>query len=114
MSFLAKIILPASGLMKPVSTFNNVVFPAPFGPIIQLILLGSILYDTFLNASKAPNRLVILIHSNERFSCLSKDDPLNIKYFVRQALLKFFFELGRVQLLLSALLLFYLCFVGGM
>ena len=54
MSAPLKVTMPAVGGTKPVSTLINVVFPAPFGPIIETCSPSPILRLTPLRAQNVP------------------------------------------------------------
>src|SRR5512144_2540065 len=58
MSWPSKRIFPEVGANVPVSRLKRVVFPAPFGPMIECRLPGSTASDTPLTAVNAPKDLV--------------------------------------------------------
>ena len=55
----SNVIEPAEGAYAPASTFNSVVFPAPFGPTIPTASSEANVKSTSATATKLLNRLVI-------------------------------------------------------
>ena len=53
----SKLIVPAVGRYSPVSMLKNVVFPAPFGPMIETIECSGMSNDTSLTAARPPKCL---------------------------------------------------------
>jgi hypothetical protein len=51
-------IRPSSGCNTPVIRLNGVVFPAPFGPTMNVMVFSSMENATSLTARNPPNRLL--------------------------------------------------------
>src|SRR6185437_13507661 len=67
-------MLPELGPKKPLIRLKNVVFPAPFGPMMARNSPASTLSDTSCTATRLPKRLVAFLTSSTlmvRLSCLS-------------------------------------------
>lgn len=54
----SSVMVPDVGRCVPLMRLKNVVLPAPLGPMIALILPGSMVVLTSLTAARPPKRLV--------------------------------------------------------